>query len=82
MNVEKVWDARYILGARYLSKNTVTAQSLLHVLCFLDLRANMWVILQYIIRSYGYTYEHNINHTEDTSSFNKSNKESTVFFDR
>ena len=22
-NVEKVWGARYILGARYLSKNTV-----------------------------------------------------------
>ena len=22
-NVEKVWDARYTLGARYLSKNTV-----------------------------------------------------------
>jgi len=23
-NVEKVWGARYTLGARYLSKNTVT----------------------------------------------------------
>ena len=23
MNVEKVWGARYTLGARYLSKNTV-----------------------------------------------------------
>ena len=27
-NVEKVWDARYTLGARYLSKNTVLKFSL------------------------------------------------------
>ena len=27
-NVEKVWGARYTLGARYLSKNTVTTISL------------------------------------------------------
>jgi hypothetical protein len=26
-NVEKVWGARYTLGARYLSKNTVIAAS-------------------------------------------------------
>ena len=31
-NVEKVWGARYTLGARYLSKNTVHSK-ILAVLC-------------------------------------------------
>ena len=32
-NVEKVWGARYILGARYLSKNTVIYMYLYLCVC-------------------------------------------------
>ena len=35
-NVEKVWGARYTLGARYLSKNTVVSQ-LLHIIILISL---------------------------------------------
>ena len=31
-NVEKVWSVRYILGARYLSKNTVLVILIVHLL--------------------------------------------------
>ena len=37
-NVEKVWGARYTLGARYLSKNTVNA---IHSVCTAELHATV-----------------------------------------
>jgi len=42
-NVEKVWGARYIIGARYLSKNTVYTISILHM------KANIFPIAIIII---------------------------------
>ena len=41
-NVEKVWGARYILGARYLSKNMVFFFSLFGSKYFLNLKLFMY----------------------------------------
>jgi len=34
-NIEKVWGARYTLGARYLSQNTVIAQTANILICII-----------------------------------------------
>ena len=36
-NVEKVWGARYTLGARYLSKNTVKGLKICHLCLFVSM---------------------------------------------
>jgi hypothetical protein len=56
MNVEKVWDVRYTLGARYLSKNTVFVTGYLFLniiiiyvylcdllLCLLTISVSIWI---------------------------------------
>jgi hypothetical protein len=36
--VEKVWDAHYTLGARYISKNTVIPRKVLFYICTYDIK--------------------------------------------